>query len=131
MMEQYQSDRIKLIKEILPLLGNNYILKGGTALKLYYGLDRYSDDVDLDSISGYMNIKNHLSRHRNYKNWEIIHKKDTPTVARFMIDYHASNQNSTYPLKIEISARNKLLLENNYLKYQTIDGVNIYFTNFT
>ena len=44
MLEQYQKDRVKLIKEILPYLGDTFVLKGGTALSLYYGLNRYSED---------------------------------------------------------------------------------------
>lgn len=125
-MQQYQKDRLELIKEILPLLGDNYILKGGTALKLYYGLDRYSDDIDLDSVSGYMNIKNHLSKHKDFNKWEVQHKKSTDTVSRFMIDYKATNHNGAYPLKIEISSRNKNLLSNKLLEYQKINDVNVY-----
>ena len=59
-MKEWQKDRIDIIKKILPKLGENYVLKGGTALLLYYGLDRFSEDVDLDSISGNMNILNKL-----------------------------------------------------------------------
>ncbi|WP_268745728.1 nucleotidyl transferase AbiEii/AbiGii toxin family protein [Taylorella equigenitalis] len=74
-MLEYQSDRINLIKEILPLLGDKYILKGGTALYLYYGLDRYSEDVDLDSKTSNMNFINMLKNHREYKNWNVTIKK--------------------------------------------------------
>lgn len=37
-MLEYQEDRLKIIQEILPLLGDNFVLKGGTALKLFVGL---------------------------------------------------------------------------------------------
>lgn len=125
-MKEYQKERVELIKEILPLLGDNYILKGGTALSLYYNLDRYSDDIDLDSISGYMNITNHLSKHKDFSKWKVLHKKSTQTVSRFMIDYSANYENGSYPLKIEISSRNKNLLSNNLLNFQNINGVNVY-----
>ena len=42
MLEKYQEDRINLMKSILPYFGDNFVLKGGTALSLYYGLNRYS-----------------------------------------------------------------------------------------
>ena len=29
--------------------GSHIVFKGGTALKLFYGLPRYSDDIDYDS----------------------------------------------------------------------------------
>lgn len=33
-MEKWQIQRIQLMKEILPILGDKFILKGGTALML-------------------------------------------------------------------------------------------------
>lgn len=86
-MLEYQEDRLKIIQEILPLLGDNFVLKGGTALKLFYGLDRYSEDIDLDCKSSNMNILNKLKMHKNFKNWTINIKKNTETVFRVMIDY--------------------------------------------
>lgn len=47
MLEKYQEDRINLMKSILPYFGDNFVLKGGTALSLYYGLNRYSEDIDI------------------------------------------------------------------------------------
>ncbi|WP_228130274.1 nucleotidyl transferase AbiEii/AbiGii toxin family protein [Aliarcobacter cibarius] len=34
MLEKYQEDRINLMKSILPYFGDNFVLKGGTALSL-------------------------------------------------------------------------------------------------
>ena len=65
MLEQYQKDRVKLIKEILPYLGDTFVLKGGTALSLYYGLNRYSEDIDLDCTTNNMNFINKLKRHKD------------------------------------------------------------------
>lgn len=62
MLEKYQLDRINIIREILPLFGDNFVLKGGTALSLYYGLPRYSEDVDLDSKTLNMNFINKLKK---------------------------------------------------------------------
>lgn len=42
MLKTYQLERLKLMREILECVGENFILKGGTALRFFYGLDRYS-----------------------------------------------------------------------------------------
>ena len=97
MIKEWQKDRIDIIKKILPKLGENYVLKGGTALLLYYGLDRFSEDVDLDSISGNMNILNKLKTIGQNK-WNMIIKKDTETVFRVMVDYGATNNYGDYDL---------------------------------
>mgnify|MGYP000899467515 CR=1 FL=1 len=124
-MKEWQKDRIDKIKKILPKLGENYVLKGGTALLLYYGLDRFSEDVDLDSISGNMNILNKLKTIGQNK-WNMIIKKDTETVFRVMVDYGATNNYGDYPLKIEISSRNKKFLQSKIYDYKNIAGVNVY-----
>ena len=124
-MKEWQKDRIDIIKKILPKLGENYVLKGGTALLLYYGLDRFSEDVDLDSISGNMNILNKLKTIGQNK-WNMSIKKDTGTVFRVMVDYGATNNYGDYPLKIEISSRNKKFLQSKIYDYKNIAGVNVY-----
>ena len=126
MLEQYQKDRVKLIKEILPYLGDTFVLKGGTALSLYYGLNRYSEDIDLDCTTNNMNFINKLKRHKDFSNWNINIKKDTDTVFRAMIDYGATSHYGSYPLKIEVSSRNKDLLRSKTLNFENINGVNVY-----
>ena len=125
-MQKYQEERLTLIKEILPLLGENFVLKGGTALKLYYGLDRYSEDIDLDCKSSNMNFINRLKKHQSFKNWKINIKKSTDTVFRAMIDYGSQSPQGAYPLKIEVSNRNKDALRNNFLKTINVANVNVY-----
>ena len=110
MLEQYQKERLELIKEILPYFGENFVLKGGTALSLYYGLNRYSEDIDLDCTTNNMNFISKLKRHKNFSKWNINIKKDTDTVFRAMIDYSATSHYGSYPLKIEVSSRNKDLI---------------------
>lgn len=129
MLEQYQQDRIDIIKKILPLLGDNFVLKGGTALSLYYGLNRYSEDIDLDAKSNNMNVAKILAAHKGFKDYHISIKKDTDTVFRAMIDYGASSHLGDYPLKIEVSNRNKPFLQSGALTYQTINRVNVYNIN--
>lgn len=126
MLEQYQKERLELIKEILPYFGENFVLKGGTALSLYYGLNRYSEDIDLDCMTNNMNFISKLKRHKNFSKWNINIKKDTDTLFRAMIDYGATSHYGSYPLKIEVSSRNKDLLRSNILKYENIKSVNVY-----
>jgi len=76
MLEQYQKNRIQLIQNILPYFGDNFVLKGGTALSLYYGLNRYSEDLDFDAKSNNMNFINKLKNHKDFKNWNINIKKE-------------------------------------------------------
>lgn len=121
-LKKWQIERLEVFKKILNKVGDNFVLKGGTALLLYYGLDRFSEDIDLDAFSDNMNICNKIKEN----NWEINVKKNTDTVYRIMLDYGAKNDNGSYPLKIEISSRNKNLLNSKSLKYNNINGVNVY-----
>ncbi|CAM3107593.1 nucleotidyl transferase AbiEii/AbiGii toxin family protein [Streptobacillus felis] len=127
-MEIWKTKRIEIMKEILNIIGENYILKGGTALMLYYGLDRFSEDIDLDSKTNNLNILSKLENYskKNNKNWKFNIKKNTDTVFRIMLDYGEKNEKGLYPLKIEISNRNKNLIINNVLNYTIINGVNVY-----
>lgn len=126
MLETYQKARIALIKEILPLIGDNFVLKGGTALSLFYGLDRYSEDLDFDAKSNNMDFTKQLKKHKSFADWNISIKKNTGVVFRAMLDYGANSHLGAYPLKIEVSNRNKSLLQNNLLEYSKINGVNVY-----
>lgn len=54
---------------------------------LYYGLNRYSEDIDLDAIDE-MDITKYL-KNPGYETWNIRIAKDTPTVFRVMLDYGA------------------------------------------
>lgn len=126
MFESYQIERLDLMKEILCLVGDNFIFKGGTALRFYYGLDRYSEDLDFDAISNNMDIIKRLKSHKDFKNWQIYEKKISETSNRFTIDYGAKTPLGKYPLKIDISGRNKMLLRDSQLAYSKIDGVCVY-----
>ena len=108
------------MKEILSHIGYSFILKGGTFLKFYYGLDRYSEDLDFATISNGANIKKVLEKHRDFKKWKIHDKKDTEFSTRLTIDYGATNEIGAYPLKIEVSARDKANIKNGLLKFSNI-----------
>ncbi len=89
-------------KKALPM-----ILKGGTALKLCYGLDRFSEDLDFDSVKQ-LNLEHsineiftHIGKNQSkFRNPDITLTKKTDTVRRYRVVY-ADNIN----LKIETSLR--------------------------
>ena len=110
----------KIIEEFLYALNkesNAFILKGGTALMLRYGLNRFSEDIDLDA--------SHRKANSFIDTFCKMHKipyrtaKDTPTVSRFMLNY---NQEGTQ-LKVEISYRNKNIHPGDH---QCMDGIEVY-----
>lgn len=122
-MLDYQERRIKIIKNILPQLGENFILKGGTALTLFYNCPRFSEDIDLDSKTNNMNFLNHLKIDQK---WQVNIKKDTNTVFRAMIDYGDKKNGGNYPLKIEVSSRNKNFIGDKDYEYSKINGIYVY-----
>ncbi len=63
------------------------VLKGGTALKLCYGLDRFSEDLDFDSAIS-LNLEHFIEevfttlgkKHAQLRNPKVTLLKDTKTV---------------------------------------------------
>ena len=88
--------------------GNPFVLKGGTALMECYGLDRFSEDIDLDSLrsnvpsSRFFGIIDSICSNEGYT-WRKA--KDTSTVRRAFVDYGVPNR----PLKIELSLRHRTI----------------------
>lgn len=81
------------------------VLKGGTALLLAYGLDRFSEDLDFDSDK-HMNLESKIKKSvSKYAKVEAIDvKKQTSTAMRYRATYSAFDKQNI--LKIEISFRN-------------------------
>lgn len=105
--EEWQKAHGMIINDFMNVLsGNNdneFILKGGTALMLCYGLDRFSEDIDLDKNKGsgsLLKIIDHFCCARGY---ESRIAKNTNTTQRVMIKY--SEDDRQKPLKIEMSMR--------------------------
>ena len=99
-----------------------YVLKGGTALMLAYGLDRFSEDLDFDVYSDFKgshkaNLSSVLKniKENNFKVSNISIRKDTDTVNRYRLNYQNSLNNEA-SLKIEISYRTSLDRENAIFK---------------
>lgn len=97
---------LSVMKAILKaLIDTPLVLKGGTALLVCYGLDRFSEDLDFDSPIK-LNIENKIKKalqlsHVNIENFDIV--KDTSTVSRIRIRYSVEHVKRS--LKIEISYR--------------------------
>jgi predicted nucleotidyltransferase component of viral defense system len=74
------------------------IFKGGSALMFFYGLDRFSEDLDFDSKYE-ISVKSLMSTFKRIG--EIAVKKDTKTVKRIYVKPSGENFN----IKVEISLR--------------------------
>lgn len=97
----------KLMINILKNLSDTpLVLKGGTALYLGYGLNRFSEDLDFDS-SKKLNLLNKIksSAPQGIVIDNINVKKDTDTVSRYVVNYHIRDTGIKDSLKIEISYR--------------------------
>ena len=94
----------KVITQFLDFIngkGYKFVLKGGTALMLCYGLNRFSEDIDLDSQD--VRIVQLVANFCAEYGYNYIVKKDTSTVRRCMIDYGSAD----HKLKVEVSYRQK------------------------
>lgn len=119
-LEGWQIKHLNVMKDFLTYLYGNsdrFVLKGGTALMLCYGLNRFSEDIDLDGFGGSINtiVKNFCKA----TNLKCKVGKNTDTVKRFMLHY-----NDETPLKIEVSYRDK-----NIRDTVIIDGIITYNIN--
>ena len=97
----------KLMLNILKNLSDTpLILKGGTALYIGYGLNRFSEDLDFDSDKK-LNLINKIkaSAPHGIIIDNINVKKDTDTVSRYIVNYHVHDTSVKDALKMEISYR--------------------------
>ena len=122
-MTDWQVEHGKVIKSFLTFLNqksNGFILKGGTSLLMCYGLDRFSEDIDLDGIQ--KNIEDIVRGFCNAYQYSYRVAKDTNTVKRYMINYG----NVQKPLKVEVSYRKKEIKNS---EIERINGINVYNIN--
>lgn len=101
---------------------NRFVLKGGTALMLCYGLSRFSEDIDLDGFdrgSFFKDVDSFVKMFsQKYPGIYARRAKDTDTVKRVFIHYGGMK-----PLKIEVSYRKKSISSNEYC---VIGGILVY-----
>jgi predicted nucleotidyltransferase component of viral defense system len=120
----HQKWMLSIAKAISHATKGKYILKGGTALMFFYGIDRFSVDLDYD-VKERMDIKNIIVSTANAtcgKNAELNVKKDTDTAQRYII--HFVYKNSDKNIKIDCSSRDKA--EINFDMYSLRDGIHVY-----
>jgi predicted nucleotidyltransferase component of viral defense system len=105
-----QAEHLEVMTEICHSFNRKrlpIVLKGGTALKLCYGLDRFSEDLDFDCAKS-LNLESSIQAvfaqlgksKQHLRNPDISVTKDTQTVKRYRIIY-ANDIN----LKLETSLR--------------------------
>ena len=99
---------------------SSYVLKGGTSLMMCYGLDRFSEDVDLDSRDK-RSIFKIVSSFCDKYGYTFNINKNTDVVKRFMIHYADDKK----PLKVEVSYREYGLSNENVTCINNIQVYNI------
>ncbi len=105
-MSEWRKEHRAVICDFLQKLNgqtDEYVLKGGTSLMLCYNLDRFSEDIDLDSVNPHK-IKSFVKDFCEKNGYSYRIAKDTETVQRYMISYQ-KDSSFLKPLKVEISFR--------------------------
>ena len=113
----------KVIENFLHFLNkgtDQFVLKGGTALFLCYGLNRFSEDIDLDSRR--RDIKEVVCHFCELKGYSFTVVEDMPIVKCCMINYGSE----AHRLKIEVSYRNANL---DAKDVTCINGIQVYSIN--
>jgi predicted nucleotidyltransferase component of viral defense system len=112
--EFFNRFRENTIIEVIQVLakseaGSNIAFKGATALKLFYNLPRFSEDIDYDSLSKTSPqklmeiIKAAIARRR----WEIT--DDAVKYHKVLLELRFAGPERNFRVKIEISTRQKEL----------------------
>lgn len=115
----------KIIESFLSFINASpspYVLKGGTSLMECYGLDRFSEDVDMDCPRAPSNpdgFKRRIERFCGSFGYSVRIAKNTDTVSRAFIRY----DEALNPLKIEISYRRSCIDEESVT---TVNGIRVY-----
>lgn len=119
----WKDGHLKVIADFLQYLNactDQFVLKGGTALMMCYGLDRFSEDIDLNCKK--QDIREIVRRFCDSHHFEYKVAKDTATVKRCFIDYG----NPNHKLKVEVSYRKNTLADQSVRK---IKGIVVYDIN--
>jgi predicted nucleotidyltransferase component of viral defense system len=119
-MKDWKLEHRKVIDSFLKYLNEAseaFVLKGGTALLLCYGLDRFSEDIDMDGQD--TDIESIVSSFCENKGFTYRVGKDTATVKRYFLNYG----NIGKPLKVEVSFRKKHISADETRK---INGILVY-----
>ncbi len=109
-----------VMKKFFEMLKNKkgVIMKGGTALRFFYDLDRFSVDFDFDAENS-VNLETEVGIFCEKNGYSFVISKDIKTVWRSKIDYGEGR-----PLKIELSYRSYIDSES-----EEMDGYRFYNIN--
>ena len=110
-LNQYRENTIIEVVQALAksMAGSQIAFKGGTALKLFYDLPRYSEDIDYDSLPGVspQELINIIKGLCAKKKWEIT--DDAVKFHTLLVKLRFRGPDRNFHIKIEISTREKEL----------------------
>lgn len=121
MVENWQFRHGEVIGSFLKDLNKKtdaFILKGGTSLKLCYGLDRFSEDIDLD-VRKRQDLIGFVDDFCKRNGYSYRVGKDTETVKRCFINYGDDGR----PLKVEASYRRSFIADSDFT---VVNGLCVY-----
>lgn len=125
---EFEQQCIKIMAEIAKAIsqqtGNNFVLKGGTALLLAYDLPQFSTDLDFDGKNPSIDLTNIIkesARNAGLTITELNVNKDTRVTKRYMLHYEGEEN---LPLKIEVSLRNSAQFDEKDVRI--VNGIRVY-----
>lgn len=104
-LTEAQQKHIRVMREVLLSVQETpLVLKGGTALLVCYGLNRFSEDLDFDAPKK-LNLESRMESAlaRITSKLKITRTKDTDTVQRYRLEYEYGG--TLGRLKVEVSCR--------------------------
>jgi hypothetical protein len=121
-LNAHERTHVQLMRSIARGLNDTpLLLKGGTALLLAYGLQRFSEDLDFDSPQR-LNLESRIRRHIPagvaLTNIDVL--KNTETVTRYRLNYDSADGPGR--LKIEVSHRGPAANERDV---RVVDGIRV------
>jgi len=103
-----QQAHVAIMQAVLQVIQETpLVLKGGTALLLCYGLDRFSEDLDFDAPKK-LNLESRIEHALRpaTESLRLTRTKDTDSVQRYRMEYASGGTGGR--LKIEVSCRDTI-----------------------
>lgn len=113
-----------ITQEVTARTGDNFVLKGGTALLLAYGLPRFSTDLDFDGRRTSVDLSTYLRAGAEAAGMPMHNlrtAKNTWAVRRHIVHYR---DDAMKPLKVEVSYRQANQIDETNVT--VIDGIRTY-----
>lgn len=125
MSDSWRHEHEKTIDSFLEFLNkrtDQYVLKGGTALMKFYGLNRFSEDIDLDGCGRKKDIISFVDDFCKKCGFTYRVGANSETKKKCFINYG----NVSRPLKIEASFRRKDFTD---AEIKQVNGIKVYSVN--